>query len=270
MVDKADLAREVIEFTSKRKKEVRFIYEKDFRKLVDNAYKPLHRLLLWLAWDYGENINALLKLKKADFYRQLSPHTKEPEYMLNLKKDILKRTRKARSEISNYNETVKLLDNYLKELKDDDRLFNFGYGGAKKILNRVVERSKVKCIPNGEKVTWKDLRSGMSCDLLKKGWTTDEVNARLGHKPSSDEIDCYVNFLAIDRHRPKKKVHEFEIQKLQEEIDGLKQREELSNRRLEKTIQVTETALSKMKNELAATSKDLDKITNILKKYIKE
>ena len=118
-------------------------------------------------------------------------------------------------------------------LKEDDLLFDFGYPSAKMMIVRAVERSGVKCIPNGEPVTWKDLRSGMACDLLQKGWTTDEVNARLGHKPSSKEIDKYVNFLAIDRHRPKTKVQQFEISKINHELQESKEREKLQIRRIE-------------------------------------
>lgn len=230
---KDDLAREVIEYPVSSNSEVRFITEEDFRKLVDSAFKPLHRLLLWLAFDIGENINSLLKLKKSDFYKQQNPHTQEPEYMVNLKKEILKRSRRSRSEITNYIETVQLLDQILSECKDDELIFQFEYVNAKKIIDRVVKRSKIKCIPNGEKATWKDLRSSMACDLLKKGWTTNEVNARLGHKPSSDEIDKYVNFLAIDRHRPKKKVAQYTINKLKEELQKIKERERLKNQRNE-------------------------------------
>lgn len=233
LAGKDDLAREVIEYHRPNHKEVRFITEEDFKKIVDNAYKPLHRLLLWLAWDIGENINALLELKKSDFYKQNNPHTKEPEYRVNLRKDTLKRSRKARSEITNYSETVQLIDQILKDKLETDVLFDFDYRNAKKIIDRAVSRAKTKCIPNGEKVTWKDLRSGMACHLLKSGWNTDEVNARLGHRPSSDEIDKYVNFLAIDRHTPKKKIQQFEMEKLNEELNEMKRREKLQAQRFE-------------------------------------
>jgi len=148
LAGKDELAKEVIEYYKSNKKEVRFIPEEDFRKIICNAYKPLHRLLFWLAWDIGENINALLNLRKKDFYMQKSPHTNEPEYRVNLKKEILKRSRRARSEITNYSETVELLDQFLPDLKEDELVFDFDYMNAKKILDRAVERSKVRCIPN--------------------------------------------------------------------------------------------------------------------------
>jgi len=61
--------------------------EEDFRKIISNAYKPNHKVLFWLAWDIGENINSLLRLKKNDFHRQQNPYTKEPEYRVNLRKE---------------------------------------------------------------------------------------------------------------------------------------------------------------------------------------
>lgn len=280
MAGKLEIAKEVIQYAKSGVKEVRFILEDDFKKIVNNAYKPHHRLLLWLAWDIGENINALLKLKKSDFCRQQNPYTKEDEYRVNLKKEILKRSRRPRSEITNYNETVELLDSYfgehkcnecngkgkiqekkcnecngegVKTLKDNELLFNFDYRNAKKIVDRAVERAGVKCIPNGEKVTWKDLRSGMACDLLKKGYTTDEVNARLGHKPSSDEIDKYINFLAIDRHTPKKKVHQFEMEKLNEELEEVKKRERLQlqrNQDMQEQVEGMQMAMEEFNKKL--------------------
>jgi len=71
----------------------------------------------------------------------------------------------------------------------------------------------------------------MACHLLKEGWTTDEVNARLGHKPSSKEIDKYINFLALDKKKPKKKLHDNQITKLTAELEEMKSREKLYQQR---------------------------------------
>ncbi len=233
MAGKKEIAKKVIMYSGNKDAEVRFIEEEDFRKIVNSTYKPHHRLLLWLSWDIGENINSLLMLKKGDFRKGKNPYTKEPEYKVNLRKEILKRTRKSRTEITNYSETVELIEQHLRGLNEEDRLFNFGYNFAKKVIDRALKRTDVKCIPKGQKVSWKDLRSGMACDLLKKGWSTNEINSRLGHKPSSDVIDKYVSFLAIDRHRPKKKVQEFEMEKLNEELEEMKKREKLQASRNE-------------------------------------
>jgi integrase len=223
MAGKKELVKKVMEFgTFKRQDEVRFIYEKDFRKIVEVALKPSHRLLLWLCFDIGENSISILQLTKKDFRRDTDEYTKEPEYRVNLRKETLKRSRTPRSEPTNYQDTVKLLDIHLQDLKDNDNLFHFGHRQAEKILDRCVKIAGIKCIPSGQKVTLKDLRSSMACDCLIKGYSLDEVNARLGHKPSSREIDKYINFLALDKRKPKKKVYESNINKLKGEIEELR------------------------------------------------
>lgn len=225
MAGKDDLAREVIEYYKPNLKEVRFITEERFRDLVAGVRKPLHQLLFWLCWDFGENINAQRQLLKSDFRRQINTDTNEPEYRVNFREAILKRSRRSRSEISNHPETVALLDKVLPEIANHQPIFTFTYSYARKLMRRAVVRSGVTCEPDGSPVTWKDLRSGMACDLLAKGWTRDEVNSRLGHRPSSTEIDCYINFLALDGRRPKHKVHQFETSRLQTELEATRQRE---------------------------------------------
>jgi hypothetical protein len=263
LVGKDDLAREVIEFTTRNNEEVRFITEDDFRKLTEATNNKTHKLLLWLSWDIGENINALLQLKKSDFYLQKNVYTKEDEFRVNLRRDILKRSRKARSEITNYNESVKLLKDYLKELNDDDLLFNFDYRNSKKIIDRLVKKTKLKTIPNNQKVSWKDLRSGMACDLLKKGWTTDEVNARLGHRPSSSEIDKYVNFLALDRRTPKKKIHKFEIEKLGFQMEEMKRNEKLNAKRYELKINEEREHRELIEKQMKDMQKKMEKMMKL-------
>lgn len=257
---KIELARDLIKYTKSDDKEVRFVVEEDFKKIVNNTYKNINKLLLWLAWDIGENINALLQLKKNDFLKQKNPNTKEDEYRVNLRREILKRSRKTRSEITNYSETVELLDQTLSDMQDDEFIFKIDYASAKKLIDRAVARAKVKCQPKGDKPTWKDLRNGMACHLLKTGYTTDEVNARLGHKPSSDEIDKYINFLAIDRHTPKKKVHQFEMEKLNDELNDIKKREKLQTMRNETLQEQVKEQEERMKNMEKEMEKKMIKI----------
>lgn len=234
MIGKADLSREVMEFYKPNGNgDVRFIKEETVRKLISVMVNPRHKCLSWLAFDIGENVNSLLRLKKSDCLRQIHDLTKASEYRINFDSKILKRSRTARSEITNYQETVEFLDIIMRELKDEDLIFPFKYSMAKKILTRAVRITGAKCIPKGQPVTWKDLRSSMACDLLAKGWNTDEVNARLGHRPSSREIDRYVTFLAIDKQQPKKKILDHNLAKLQAELEESREREKLQARRIE-------------------------------------
>ncbi|GAG91230.1 unnamed protein product, partial [marine sediment metagenome] len=154
------------------------------------------------------------------------------EYIVNFPKEKIKRSRQTRSEITNFPETVKFLDIILKNLKNNDKLFNFGHAQASKFLRRAVRIVKAKCIPKGQEVTWKDLRSSMACHLLANSWSTDEIRKRMGHSPSSRVLDKYVNYLAINRHKPKKKLFDNDVQKLKEELEKIKSREKLSNERI--------------------------------------
>ena len=261
MAGKTHLVREVMEFYRRpNKEEVRFIELETFKKIADVIISPEHKTLAWIAWDIGENVNSLLQLKKSDFFRQINPNTKEAEYIVNLPKDKLKRTRMTRSEITNFKETVQFLDIHLQNLKDDELVFKFGYRQAKKFLDRAVKITNAKCIPKGQAVTWKDLRSSMACHLLKSSWTLDEVNARLGHKPSSREIDKYVNFLAINRHDTKKKLYDNDLRKMQEELEERKKRETLYDTR----IKNQQEELKEMDTKLKETEKKTKEQMKIL------
>ena len=241
------LARQILEdFSIKGRdfnKQVRFIEFESFLKIANCINNPIYLCLLWLAWDIGENIGTLLTLEAGDFQRQVNSDTNEAEYLVILPKEKLKRSRTARSEITNYNKTVKYLDIVLANLKPankktshlypKDRLFKFGMKAAEKFFRRAVELSGVRCMPGGEKVTFKDLRSSMACDLLVKEWTTDEINSRLGHKPSSRQIDKYVNYLALKSKAPKKKIYNGNIKKLEGELERQKEVNRLQGLRFE-------------------------------------
>ena len=233
LAGKKEIANEVIQYYSKDESEVKFIEEDIFRKIVDVAISLKQKCLLWIAWDIGENIGSLLELRKKDFLRQENRDSKEIEYRVNLSREILKRSRTPRSELTNYKETADFLDIILKEKNDDYKLFDFGIKQAEKYLRRAANIIDANCIPNGKRVTWKDLRSSMACHLLKIGWSRDEINARLGHKPSSRVLDKYINFLALDRYKPKKVIYENSLRELQTAVEKSKEIEKLQSQRIE-------------------------------------
>jgi len=248
LAGKDKIAKEVMRYYERNSnnENVRFFEEHTFKKIANATETIKQRLLCWIAWDIGENIFSLLQLQKRDFVKQINPKTKDIEYLVNLPKEKIKRSRKARSEITNFRETADLLDSVLEDLNDDDLLFKFGHRNAQKFLNKAVGKINAVCIPKGQKVSWKDFRSSMSCHLLKVGWTTDEIKARLGHAPSSKSIDKYANYLAIGRHKPKVKVQEGQIEQLHEELERMKQREKLGGIRSE----TNKTELEELKSKL--------------------
>ncbi|MFH1585934.1 MAG: hypothetical protein ABIB79_04155 [archaeon] len=264
---------------------VRFIEEADFRKIVEHIKDPIQRGLAQISWDYGENISSLLALESSDLKKQFNSDTGEQEYMIVFSKEKLKRSRTPRSELNNYPETVKYLDIILENLKPTDKnvtnkfinknlgsihnpnkLFKFGWKVAETFFRRAVERSGVRCMPGGERVTWKDLRSSMACDLLKKGWTCDEVNSRLGHKPSSRIIDRYVSYLALDRTRAKKKVYEGSLKKLEIDLEKQKEYNKLQALRMENMQRDNEQLRAEFKLFLSKTTNRAKEISEGLNK----
>lgn len=234
LAGKDQISKEVIQLgTNRIVAEVRFIREEEIRKIADACIQPKHKCLVWLAFDIGENINTLLNLRMDNIRRSSNEDTGEPEYTISLYGTHMKRSRVQRSEITNYVETTTLLDEITEGKRLSDSLFDFEHRQAMKFLDRATKKRNITCEPNNQKVTWKDLRSSMACDLLEKDWSTDEVKARLGHSPSSTMIDKYCNYLAVGRHKTKKKVYDYNINKLREELEQQKQRERIQQRRNE-------------------------------------
>ncbi len=280
---KDDLSREVLEYFSDTKdKEVRFIDEEGFRKLVSVVSKPEHLLLFWLAWDIGENVTALLKLEKKDFTRQMNKHTKSEEYLVNLPKPAIKRSRQSRSELTLYPETFRYIEMILNRGKEifvedkkgkdtkrvktkagkyklvkgkkkfvpfehNDKIFAFEKRQASKVFDSAVKKTGVKVIPTSEKPTWKDLRSGMACHLFTKGMSSDDINLRLGHKISSRELDVYVSYLASNKKMPKKQLFHSNLEEVQDELEEAKRREKLQGQRMDRQGQDLDETQSELK-----------------------
>ncbi len=235
MVGKAEIARNVIEYyQGQLDKEVRFVPEPTFRRLVSVVSNPVHLLLFWLAWDLGENVGALVQLTAQDFTRQRNNQTKESEYLVHLPREKIKRSRRTRAELTLYPETVRYAEIVLGGLKPGERVFPFGYAQAWKLFRGAVQKTGVTCEPSGQPIRWKDLRSGMACHLLKSGWTREEVDARLGHTPNSSAMNAYLNYLAIDREGPKKRLFDSSLEKIQSELEESARREKLLAERLER------------------------------------
>ena len=261
LAGKAELARDVIEFPPVRgEKEVRYVNEDTFRRMVSVVSNPIHLMLFWLAWDIGENIGTLLQLTRRDFTRQRNNQTKEAEYLVNLPKAKLKRSRRTRSEPTLYPETVRYADIVLADLEPDDLAFRFGHRQALKIIHAIVRKTGATCLPNSEAVRWKDLRSGMACHLLRKGWTREEVDARLGHTPQSGALNAYINYLAIDREKPKKRLFDSSLEEIQNELEEAKGREKLSAERIRRQGEENEL----VKTELEQTRREMQVIRKLM------
>lgn len=235
MVGKDILAKKVIvsskQTEEEQDKEVRFITEEDFKKILSVVIQTRHKTALQLGWDIGENMTSILQLNASDLKKEYDPTTKEPFYNVRLRAEVLKTGRTKRTEPTIYPETTQLLDIVMQEKKDNEPLFDFDKPALVKVWNRAVKKTKVKCEPDKQTPTIKDIRSGMACHLLEKDWTTDEIKSRLGHKPSSSVIDKYVNYKAKGKQKTRTKIRTFEVESLKQELEEMKSRERLQNMR---------------------------------------
>ncbi|GFO81542.1 MAG: hypothetical protein A49_11690 [Methyloceanibacter sp.] len=266
MVGKDEIVRSVIEFTTREEKTVRFVTEGAFRKLIAGASSARHALLFWLSWDIGENIDSLLKLQKRDFDRVVSP-SGEVEYLIRLQKNKLKRTRRARTEPTLYPETAHFADLVMATSEPHDFVFPISYGHALRIMRRTARKTGAKSEPDNNWVRWKDLRSGMACHLLRMGWTQDEVNARLGHAPHSRALDAYINYLALDRQRPKAKLRRTMRSETEQELQVSREREKLLSVRLAEqrnANKVMQEAIDQTRSEISTLKAQVLRILVVL------
>lgn len=267
LINRKEVAFKVIKYSKNNEKEVRFFEVEDFSKeVVDNAIEIRDKCLLQVLWDFGENVGAMLQTRKGVHWKR--KETKEGvEYHLVLTKDILKRSRTPRTEINNYDKTVELLDKTLENLKDGELVFPIGLRRAEQLFDRIVKKINLKNV-DGSKPTLKDIRSSMACDLLDKGWTTDEIKSRLGHKPSSKVLDCYLNYKALKKRKPKQKILNLNIQKLEEKIKELKENQRLKDKRiarLEKFYDDFSKLAERITDTQARTRKVQEELERVLK-----
>lgn len=141
------------------------------------------------------------------------------------------------------------MDIVLSGLNPQDEVFSFGYRQALKVFDSAVKKSGAICEPNGDKPSWKDLRSGMACHLFKEyRWTKDDINLRLGHSITSRELEAYFSYLAGQSKSVKKLHYNNNLNKVQQELEEIKQREkmwQIRNENLQEDIsELKKTTLS--------------------------
>lgn len=279
-----NIVEESLEFYKSNHKTVaNFIEEKNMMMIIEHISKPKMKTLITLAFDIGENVSSLLLLKKKDFRREFNPVTKEYEYHIHLRKDNLKRSRLERTEITRLQKSVELLDFMLKDLDNEEYIFTrednmvrsdgvvvkdipLSLRSAEIFFERVVEKLGIKTIPKGERPKLKDIRSSMACDCLKKDWTREEINSRLGHSINSRVLEPYVNFLALDKQKPKVREYKENIQGLNEKMVEQKN----VNSILDKKVKEQENEIDKLKEEYKKVSfekEDMNKKIDMLMKF---
>lgn len=256
LAGKKDISKEVIEYIALADEEVKYIDFEDIKKIFIIIPQPLR---YWLTYDTTENLGTILLLQKKNCTKQTNKENGEPEYIINLPRSKIKRSRTTRSILTNFKETTQLLDIALKDLKDEDYLFTTGLRQAEKDFKKAVLKTGIKCKPNGETPTPKDLISSSVCNLLWLGWNIDEIKARKGHKPSSTAIDKYANYQAISSSKPKVKIYQNNLDKIQQEMERVKHQEKLKDIRLEnqkEEIEQNKNKLEEMEKMISMNSRN--------------
>lgn len=223
------LAQDVIIRKYTESEEVRYFDFDTFRVIVDNSKLSTHKLAFWLLYDTAIEVNALVQLRKSDFTKEYDPDTKQDYYRVRVRKEISKKSRQKRYLDIYYPEANTLLDTHFSNLKDDDKLFNFNPPALHKALKLIVRNHNLKTKGDtAQEIALKDFRSSCATNLLRLGFSTDYIKARLGHKPSSTSIDRYVNYLGLKQEKPRREIEKLNIKQLQKQINEL----QITNKRL--------------------------------------
>ncbi|MFH1915631.1 MAG: site-specific integrase [Nanoarchaeota archaeon] len=267
MIGKDELARNVIKRKIANKQEVRFFELDTLKKMADLASTNTQRLAFWLLFDTGIEVSALVQLKKSHFELKQDSETKTEFYTLRIPKDISKKGRRIRNNYIHFTETNELLKKHLTGLEDTDKLFNMQPFALYRALERLNAVHHFKTKPEGKEITTKDFRSSCATYFLQIGWNTDEIKGRLGHSPSSDEIDKYVNYLGLHQNKRREKDLKIDFnnykEKHEEAVENLRtmqsklETEQAQREHLEIQMQAKMDALeTRFLKTLASLSKD--------------
>ena len=230
-IGKSKIAKKVVLRKFQNDEEVRYIDYEDFLKIIQVVDKFLHKLYLWLAFDTGVEGGALLQVLKSDFSLEKDIDTGDNYWVLHMRSEISKKSRKKRNIYVYFSDTHNLLDTYLPKLQDNERLFNWTHRNVYKFVRKYSRLTNVKTKPANEPVTLKDMRSSCATYFLLKGWTTDEIKARLGHAPSSRIIDKYVSYFGLNQARKIRQSKELDLSNYKKLYDEMQ--EELKHIKME-------------------------------------
>jgi len=235
--------------------EVKFFEYEDLNAMINSYNNVVAKTLLCLSFDLCLRVGETLNLLKSDFERRYNRNTKQNYYYVRIRKECTK-SKKERRISTLLPETTKLLDRYLKTIKNSkDLLFTFSYGNALKIVQRAAQRANVVTKPDGKPVAPHDYRKSGATHWLKKGMTIDKVKARLGHKPSSRVIDRYVSYLGLDQEEIVTEIQQGDIKDLE---NAYKETRELLAVQVENNKQVQED-MGKLQKQHSALLEHFDK-----------
>lgn len=146
-----------------RKKEIRALTEEEIEKIKHSIKRTKDRLLIQLLLDTGLRAKELLSIRKSD---------------INIEKRYIRvrNTKNGEERIVFFTEeTKKLLEKYIKNINDNERVFNMTYNALYRKLKRLGKKLGIDLRPH-------ILRHTFATQAIRKGMPLPVVQKLLGHK----------------------------------------------------------------------------------------
>ena len=201
------------------KTRVEFLTFEDIKTLVEIAPSKIYKLVLFLLFASGMRIGTLFNIRKKDFELRFNEQTKIYYYLVHIRKEYTK-SQDDRTIPIIIPECNDLLKKYLEKLNFNDLLINVNCKTLTKQLGSLCVDSGIRTKPDNKNLpTIHILRKSATLFWLNKGYSTDQVKALLGHKPSSDAIDVYANYSGMDLEPSVTRIQVDELLKLNKELE---------------------------------------------------
>ncbi|MCK5612552.1 site-specific integrase [Candidatus Pacearchaeota archaeon] len=242
----------------KSKNTVEFIELDDLKKMVEIASYSYQKLILYLLFSTGMRIGTLLNMRKRDFELKYNPKTKVHYYLCHIKAEYTK-SKEPRAIPIIIPECNDSLKKHMEKLKDEDFIVEIGYSAVNNLLEKVTVEAGIVTKPNKQKPHIHILRKSTAIFLLNAGYTTDQVKAWLGHKPSSTAIDVYVNYIGLSFEPEVTKVQTDELLKLQDTI-----------KENDMKMAMLQSEYNKMRDTVSELSNKLDEREDLIKESLVE
>ena len=169
-----------------RRREIRALSEEDIEKIKSLLKRTKDKLLIQLLLDTGLRAKELLSIRKSDI-------NIEKRYI------IVRNTKNGEERIVFFTEeTKKMLEKYIKNLSDNEKLFDITYDALYRKLKRLGKKLGIDLRPH-------ILRHTFATQAIRKGMPLPVVQKILGHKDIRT-TQIYTHLITEDLQEIYKKV----------------------------------------------------------------